>query len=135
VNARACALMVAEYTARCLQRKARWGRIINVSTDAAHCHSANTSYAASKHAIESYSRSAAAELGKYGITVNIVAPSPIQTGYLTPQKESSIAAATPLGRIGRPEDVADVIVFLASEQARWITGQLLYVGGGWRMHQ
>lgn len=46
-----------------------------------------------------------------------------------------IAASTPLRRIGKPEDVADVIVFLASEQARWLNGQLIYVGGGWRMHQ
>ncbi len=110
-------------------------RIINVSTDAAHAHAANVSYAASKHAIESYSRSAAAELGRYGITVNIVAPGPIQTGYLAPKEEASIAAGTPLGRVGRPDDVADVIVFLCSDQARWVTGQLIYVGGGWRMHQ
>ena len=67
--------------------------------------------------------------------MNIVAPGPIQTGYLTPEEEASIAADTPLRRVGRPEDVAAVIVFLASEQARWITGQLLYVGGGWRMQQ
>lgn len=89
----------------------------------------------SKHAIESYSRSAAAELGKYGITVNIVAPGPVQTGYITPQAVDEIAAGTPLGRVGLPEDVADVIVFLASYQARWLTGQLFYVGGGWRMSQ
>jgi 3-oxoacyl-[acyl-carrier protein] reductase len=106
-----------------------------VSTNAAHAHPANVSYAASKHAIESYSRSAAIELGKYGVTVNIVAPGPIQTGYLTPEEEASIAARIPLRRIGRPEDIADVIVFLASEQAHWTTGQLLYVGGGWTMHQ
>ena len=135
VNARAYALMMTEYVQRYLKRKAGSGRIINVSTDAAHAHAANISYAASKHAIESYSRSAALELGKYGITVNIVAPGPIQTGYLTPQQADSIAANTPLGRIGHPKDVADVIVFLASEQAHWLTGQLLYVGGGWRMHQ
>jgi NAD(P)-dependent dehydrogenase (short-subunit alcohol dehydrogenase family) len=92
-------------------------------------------YAASKHAIESYSRSAALEMGKYGITVNVAAPGPIQTGWLTPEQETQIATQTPLGRVGRPEDVADVIVFLASEQAHWLTGQLLYVGGGWRMHQ
>jgi 3-oxoacyl-[acyl-carrier protein] reductase len=135
INARACALMMAEYLRRHLQRSATWGRIINVSTDAAHAHVANISYAASKHAIESYSRSAAAEMGKYGITVNIVAPGPIQTGYITPEFEVEIAAGTPLGRVGQPEDVADVIAFLASEQARWLTGQLLYAGGGWRMHQ
>jgi 3-oxoacyl-[acyl-carrier protein] reductase len=135
INARAYALTMAEYLGRYLSRQAGWGRIINVSTDAAHAHVANVSYAASKHAIESYSRSAAAELGKYGITVNIVAPGPIQTGYITPEAEAEIAAGTPLGRVGAPEDVADVIVFLASEQARWMTGQLLYVGGGWRMHQ
>lgn len=75
------------------------------------------------------------EVGKYGITVNIVAPSPTQTGYLTPNEEFAIASQTPLRRIGRPEDVADVILLLASDQAQWLTGQMLYVGGGWRMHQ
>jgi 3-oxoacyl-[acyl-carrier protein] reductase len=135
VNARAYTLMMTEYFKRYLRRAATWGRVINISTDAAHAHVANISYAASKHAIESYSRSAAAEMGKYGITVNIVAPGPIQTGYITPELEADIAANTPLGRVGEPEDVADVIVFLASEQAHWLTGQLLYVGGGWRMHQ
>jgi 3-oxoacyl-[acyl-carrier protein] reductase len=135
INARAYALMMSEYLQRYLKRAAQWGRIINVSTDAAHAHTANISYAASKHAIESYSRSAAAEMGRYGITVNIVAPGPIQTGYITPEAEANIAANTPLGRVGKPEDVADVIVFLASEQAYWLTGQLLFVGGGWRMHQ
>ncbi len=135
VNARAYALLMAEYLKRHLAREASWGRIINVSTDAAHAHTANVSYAASKHAIESYSRSAAAEMGTYGITVNVVAPGPIQTGYITPEMEQEIVAGTPLGRVGRPEEVADVILFLASEQARWLTGQLLYVGGGWRMPQ
>lgn len=135
VNARAVALLMAEYLHRYLARGATWGRIITVSTDAAHAHPSNISYAASKHAIESYSRSAAAEMGHYGITVNIVAPGPIQTGYLTPDQVRDIAAGTPLGRLGEPSDVADVIVFLASEQARWLTGQLLYVGGGWRMSQ
>lgn len=135
VNAQAYALMMSEYLQRFLRRGAAWGRIVNVSTDAAHAHVANISYAASKHAIESYSRSAAAEMGRYGITVNIVAPGPIQTGYLTPEQEVEIARTTPLGRVGRPEDVADVIAFLASDEARWLTGQLLYTGGGYRMHQ
>jgi 3-oxoacyl-[acyl-carrier protein] reductase len=135
VNARAYALMMSEYIRRYLERGASWGRIINISTDAAHAHPNSISYAASKHAIESYSRSAALEVGKYGITVNIVAPGPIQTGYLTPEQEAAISAGTPLRRCGTPEDVAEVIVFLASNQAHWLTGQLLYAGGGWRMHQ
>jgi len=134
VNTRSYALMMAEYARRFQARAAGWGRIINLSTDAAHAHPVNVSYAASKHAIESYSRSAAVELGAYGITVNIVAPGPVQTGYLTPFEEASVAARIPLRRVGRPEDVADVIVFLASEQSHWLTGQLLYVGGGWTMH-
>jgi 3-oxoacyl-[acyl-carrier protein] reductase len=135
VNARAYALMMSEYIQRYLGRQGQRGRIINVSTDAAHAHASSLSYAASKHAIESYSRSAAAEVGKYGITVNIVAPGPIQTGWLTPEQETAISAGTPLRRCGTPQDVADVLVFLASDQAHWLTGQLLYVGGGWRMHQ
>jgi len=135
VNARSYALMMSEYIRRYLGRGASWGRIINISTDAAHAHPSSISYAATKHAIESYSRSAALEVGKYGITVNIVAPGPIQTGYLTPEQEASISEGTPLRRCGKPEDVAEVIVLLASNQAHWLTGQLLYVGGGWRMHQ
>jgi 3-oxoacyl-[acyl-carrier protein] reductase len=135
INARAYALLMREYVQRFLARGAKWGRIINLSTDAAHAHVANVSYAASKHAIESYSRSAALELGKYGITVNIVAPGPTQTGYITPAAEAEICANTPLGRLGEPDDIADAIIFLASEQARWLMGQLLYVGGGWRIGQ
>jgi 3-oxoacyl-[acyl-carrier protein] reductase len=135
INARAFALLMSEYFQRQIRRDTHWGRVINISTDAAHAHDSNVSYAASKHAIESYSRSAALEMGKYGFTVNVVAPGPIQTGYITPAGEEAIAKGTPLGRVGQPEDVADVIVFLASEQAHWLTGQLLYAGGGWRMGQ
>lgn len=135
INTRAYALLMAEYTKRYLKRNAKTGRIINISTDGAHAHPINVSYAASKHAIESYSRSAALELGKYGITVNIASIGPIQTGWLTPDEERNIASQIPLKRIGKPEDIADALLLLASEQAHWITGQLLYIGGGWRMHQ
>jgi 3-oxoacyl-[acyl-carrier protein] reductase len=134
VNARATALMMAEFARRHIRRGATWGRVVNISTDAADAHAGAVSYAASKHALESYSRSAAHELGRYGITVNIVAPGPVQTGWLRPDEEAAIAAKTPLGRVGHPDDIADVVVFLASEQARWLTGQLLYVGGGWKWH-
>ena len=65
--------------------------------------------------------------------MNIVAPGPIQTGYIAEENAAEVIDMIPLGRLGQPDDVADVIVFLASEQARWLTGQLLYVGGGKRM--
>jgi 3-oxoacyl-[acyl-carrier protein] reductase len=133
INSRATALMIAEFADRYLQRGASWGRIINVSTDGAYCFPGAISYGASKLAMESYSRSAAVELGKYGITVNVVSPGPIQTGYITSELERKAITDIPLGRIGQPEDVADVIVFLASEQARWLTGQRLYAGGGHAM--
>jgi 3-oxoacyl-[acyl-carrier protein] reductase len=125
--------MMAEFARRHIQRDANWGRIINVSTDGASCFPSEISYGASKHAMESYSRSAALELRRYGITVNVVSLGPIQTGWISPALEAQCKANSPLGRIGQPEDVADVIVFLASEQARWLTGQLLYVGGGHTM--
>lgn len=133
VNSRAVALMMAEFARRHIERGARWGRIINVSTDGASGFGSEVSYGASKHALESYSRAATSELGQYGITVNIVSLGPIQTGWIAPEMEQRIALEIPLGRVGQPEDVADVIVFLASEQARWLTGQLLYVGGGHQM--
>ena len=133
INSRAPALMMAEFGRRHIARGGTWGRIINVSTDGASGAPSEVSYWASKYALESYSRAAARELGRYGITVNIVSPGPIQTGYIIREHEQLLAKRIPLGRLGIPEDVADVMVFLASEQARWVTGQLLYVGGGHRM--
>jgi len=128
VNARACALMMKEYLQRYLARQANWGRIVNLTTVRAYPR--NVSYAASKQALVSYSLSAALETGKYGITVNVVCPGATQTGYITPENEPRIVKRTPLGRLGMPEDVADVIVFLVSEQAHWLTGQLIYASGG-----
>lgn len=133
VNTRAVALLMKEYSERYIARKATWGRIVNISTDGAFAHPSNVSYGASKWAMESYSRAAAVELGPYGITVNVVSPGAVQTGWMTPRLEKAIAASYPLRRIGKPEDIAHAIVFFASEQAGWITGQVLYVGGGNRM--
>lgn len=133
VNSRAVALMMAEYARRFVAGDAAWGRIVNISTDGSHNFPAQISYGASKHALEGYSRSAASELGRFGITVNVVAPGPIQTGSYTQDIVERSIKRTPLGRMGEPADVADVVVFLASGQARWVTGQLLYVGGGHRM--
>lgn len=133
VNVRASALLMAEFARRHFSRRASWGRIINISTDGAQCFPSEVSYGASKAALEAYSRSAAAELGRYGITVNIASPGPVQTGWITPEHEAACAAGTPLGRVGEPEDVANVVAFLTSEEACWLTGQTLFVGGGHRM--
>jgi 3-oxoacyl-[acyl-carrier protein] reductase len=133
VNCRAVALLMTEFARRHAARGARWGRIVNISTDGADAFPGEVSYGASKAALEAYSRSAAIELANYGITVNIVAPGPIQTGWIPDEEVTAIEASIPLGRLGEPKDVADVVLFLASEQARWVTGQRLFVGGGHRV--
>lgn len=129
VNARAVALTMAEFARRNVARGAHWGRIINLSTEGAHVFPSEVSYGASKLALEGYTRSAAMELGQFGITVNTVSLGPIQTGWITPELERQILPKITLGRIGTPGDVADVVVFLASRQARLVTGQTIYVGG------
>lgn len=133
VNTRAPALMTAEFARRLREGKRTWGRIITVSADCSWGSPGEISYRASKYALESYSRSAAAELGPLGITVNVVSPGPVQSGYIPPEAEKELIEEIPLRRVGRSEDIADVIVFLASEQARWVTGQVITVHGGHRM--
>src|SRR5262245_25985059 len=133
VNPRATGLMMQEMASRLFDHDRDWGRIVNLSSDGAPAFAGEVSYGASKYAVEAMSRAAALELGQLGITVNVVSPGPIQTGYITPDNMKRIAAATPLRRVGTPEDVADVVQFLCTENARWLTGQVLYVGGGWRM--
>jgi 3-oxoacyl-[acyl-carrier protein] reductase len=130
VNTRAVALTMSEFARRHIARGAQWGRIVNVSTAGAERFPSEVSYGASKYALESYTRSAASELGKFGINVNAVSLGPVQTGWITPELEREILPTIPLGRVGKPDDVADVVVFLASHQARWLTGQRIYVGGG-----
>ncbi|MGW1075438.1 SDR family NAD(P)-dependent oxidoreductase [Streptomyces sp. NPDC002537] len=113
------------------------GRIVNVSSVAnriAHPHVLG--YAMSKGALEAFSRSLAAQLGPRGITVNTVAPGLIATDFhrarMLEHPEDAVRAAemTAFGRLGRPEDVADVVAFLASEQARWMTGERVETTGG-----
>jgi 3-oxoacyl-[acyl-carrier protein] reductase len=130
VNARAAVLLMAELVRRHKERKDRWGRVINVSTDAAQNFASQISYGASKAATDAFTRSVATEVGPLGITVNSVAPGPVQTDYITRQSEEELLPVIPLRRIGEPQDIADAIVFLASEQARWITGQVIKVSGG-----
>lgn len=133
VNSRAPALMMTEYARRYRQRQATWGRIINVSTDGARGFEGEVSYGASKAALESFSRAAAKEFGPFGVTVNIVSLGPVQTGWIPVRFATEYASDIPLRRIGAPDDVADVVLFFASELSRWVTGQTLYVGGGHEM--
>jgi 3-oxoacyl-[acyl-carrier protein] reductase len=130
VNTRAVVLLIAEFVRRYEERGGNWGRIVNLSTDAAQRFAGSISYGASKAATEAFTRSLAIEVGPLGITVNTVAPGPVQTGYLSPEREEEEIAEIPLGRLGQPQDIADVIVFLASDQARWLTGQVIKVSGG-----
>lgn len=130
VNTKATALMMTEFSKRSLIRGAKNGRIINISTDSSHCVPSEISYAASKHAMESYTRSAAVELGRYDITANVVSVGPVQSGYIDGKLEKHIKTLIPMNRVGKPEDIANAVVFLASEQASWITGQVIYVNGG-----
>ncbi len=126
-------LLTADFARRVIERQANWGRVVNISADLAWGCPREISYRASKYALESYSRSAAAELGPYGITVNVISPGPVQSGYIDRALEAALVRGIPLRRVGRPDDVANAVVFLASEQAGWITGQVLFVHGGHRM--
>ena len=121
-----------------LSRLVDFGRIINISSTAARIGYAETPvYAAAKAALESLTLSTAKRLGARGITVNAVAPGAVRTDLnplaRDPQSAQQIASETLLGRIGEPEDIADVVAFLASEDARWITGQVIEASGGLRL--
>lgn len=115
----------------------RWGRIINVTSQAAYTGSANHAhYAASKAGLAGFSYSLAKEVGAFGITVNLVAPGRILTDMLQERmtgREDEWIKQTPLRRFGQPHEVGDVIAFLASDKASYITGATIHVNGGMLM--
>ena len=110
------------------------GRIVNVSTNLIYTPRPGTAiYAASKAAVSVLTNAFAKELGSKGITVNAVAPSMTSTDMTatTPEaRRQAVIANTPVGRIGEPADIADVVAFLASDDSRWITGRTLLTDGG-----
>lgn len=126
-NVRGTLLMIREF----VKRRGNYGRIINFSTDAAQAFpGVQITYSASKAAIEAFTRNIAIGVGKYGITVNCVSPGPTQTGWIDEELENAVVPQIPLGKLIWPENIADTILFLVSEQAEMITGQIIKVSGG-----
>jgi 3-oxoacyl-(acyl-carrier-protein) reductase len=113
------------------------GRIINISSIVGQTGNfGQANYAATKGAIISFTESLAREMARKGITVNAVAPGFIDTDMVSGMAEAALAqvkAITPMGRLGKPEEIADAVVFLASPRASYITGQVLGVNGGMYM--
>ena len=112
------------------------GSIVNLSSTMGHRGAANASlYTASKHAVEGLTKSAALEGAAFGVRVNAVAPGPIETAMLdrftgNADRKAGLVAGVPLKRTGRPEEIADAILFAASAKASFITGQIIAVNGG-----
>ena len=112
------------------------GSIVNISSTYGHEGAGGASvYAGSKHAVEGLTKSAALEAAAFGVRVNAVAPGPTETGMLnrftgSAERKAALATGVPLGRVGLPEEIARAVVFLASDKASFVTGQVLTADGG-----
>ena len=117
--------------------KSRWGRIINISSVVGiRGNSGQTNYSASKAGLEGFSRSLAVEVSSRNITVNIISPGFISTDMtdkISLESREAIKKRIPLERFGTPDEVADVVVFLSSHEASYITGETIQVNGGMYM--
>jgi NAD(P)-dependent dehydrogenase (short-subunit alcohol dehydrogenase family) len=128
-------LLSMKHELRVMQAQGR-GSIVNISSTYGHEGAAGASvYAASKHAVEGMTKSAALEGASSGVRVNAVAPGPTETGMLsrftgTAERKAVLAKSVPLGRVGQPVEIARAAVFLASEKSSFITGQILTADGG-----
>jgi 3-oxoacyl-[acyl-carrier protein] reductase len=108
-----------------------WGRVITILSEAGRVGQRNQSvYSAAKAAAAGFSRSLAHEVARRGVTVNCVSLGTVPVDA-SPEVEAKLARRYPMGRLGRPRDVAPAVAFFASDEAAWITGQTLPVNGGW----
>ena len=114
--------------------KKRWGRILNItSTSASTGNRGQANYAAAKAGIEAFSKSLAKEVGSRGITVNAIAPGYIQTDMtevISEKVKEQILSQIPLSRFGKPEEISQLVDFLISDEASYITGQTIHINGG-----
>ena len=129
VNVRATALLSVHFARR--YAGGPGGRIVNLTSgQSLGPMPGELAYAATKAAVEALTVTLAAEVGHKGITVNAVDPGPTDTGWMTGELERELAPKFALGRLGEPEDAARLVAFLASEEAAWITGQVIHSEGG-----